>query len=63
MKPHPDSPNGLWAALGYSIERGPRNSRIIRRQDGSAVDIPRTDDRYTDEIAAARTEQHTRSQV
>ena len=56
MTPHPESPNGLWAALGYAIERGPRHSRIIRRPDGSVVDFPRTNDRHADEIAAARAE-------
>lgn len=56
MTPHPESPNALWAALGYAIERGPRHSRIIRRPDGSVVEFPRTNDRHADEIAAARAE-------
>ena len=42
MKPHPDSPNGLWARHGYTIERLPRALgqglyRIIRDPKGRVV--------------------------
>lgn len=56
MTAHPNSPNWHWAQLGYQVELGPRDSRTIRRPDGSAVDIPRTDDRHAAEISAAERE-------
>lgn len=39
-QPHPESPNGLWARLGYTIEhirdgRSGAVRRTIRRPDGS----------------------------
>ena len=34
---YPDSPNGLWQRLGYTIERDGHH-RTIRRPDGSVVD-------------------------
>ncbi|MNO89489.1 hypothetical protein D3C76_809730 [compost metagenome] len=52
------SPNWHWQQLGYSVERGPRHSRTIRRPDGSVVDItPHHDeDRHDAEIRAALAE-------
>lgn len=38
MSPDPESPNGLWIRLGYTVERITRNRRVIRRPDGSIVD-------------------------
>lgn len=45
MTTHPDSPNGLWARHGYTIERRPRPPaamgpglyRIIRDPEGRVV--------------------------
>ena len=41
--PDPDSPNGLWRQLGYTVERsyfqGRAAARTIRRPDGTVVDI------------------------
>ena len=55
-----NSPNWHWQRLGYAVERGPRNSRVIRRQDGSIVDTrPKEDegeDHHAAEIRAALAE-------
>ena len=56
MTARPDSPNWHWQQLGYTVERGQRKSRTIRRPDGSTVDIPKTDNRHAAEIAAALAE-------
>ena len=56
MTPQFESPNGLWRRLGYTIERGPRGVRTIRRQDGSEVSIDSERGRHTGEIEAARQE-------
>ncbi len=34
MTAQPDSPNWHWQQLGYTVERGQRRARTIRRQDG-----------------------------
>lgn len=58
MTPHPDSPNGRWQRLGYSIECDHRGARTIRRPDGSVVDVPREEgeDKFSAEIRAAERE-------
>ncbi|MGH8388213.1 MAG: hypothetical protein ACRESJ_22455 [Pseudomonas sp.] len=56
MTPQFESPNGLWRRLGYSIERGPRGERTIRRPDGSTVSIDIDHGRHTGEVAAAKQE-------
>ncbi len=43
MNAHPDSPNGMWDRLGFSIERDHRGARTIRRPDGSVVDTARNE--------------------
>ena len=53
MTAQPGSPNDLWQSLGYTIERGPRKSRTIRRPDGSVVEIDTSRDHYTGELEAA----------
>lgn len=53
MTAQPASPNWHWQQLGYTVERGQRRARTIRRQDGSEVVIPKTSDRHAAEIAAA----------
>lgn len=42
MTTHPNSPNGLWAKHGYTVERLPRRDhgghyRIIRDPEGQVV--------------------------
>jgi hypothetical protein len=56
MTPQFESPNGLWRRLGYSIERGPRGERTIRRPDGSTVSIDSEHGHHTGEVTAARQE-------
>jgi len=56
MTPQLESPNGLWRRLGYSVERGNRGDRTIRRPDGSSVDIDTERGRHTGEVEAARQE-------
>ncbi|MCL6701129.1 hypothetical protein [Pseudomonas sp. T1.Ur] len=53
MTAQPGSPNDLWQRLGYTIERGPRKSRTIRRPDGSVVEIDKSRDHYAGELEAA----------
>lgn len=55
------SPNWHWQQLGYQIERSPSafgNRRIIRRPDGSAVEIDRRpgEHRSDAEVRAAQAE-------
>lgn len=56
MAPQLESPNGLWRRLGYTVERGPRGERTIRRPDGSTVTIDTEQGHHTGEVAAARKE-------
>ena len=58
MKAHPNSPNGMWELLGYSIERDARGARTIRRPDGSVVDTTRLEgeDGHAAELRAAGAE-------
>jgi hypothetical protein len=56
MTARPGSPNDLWQRLGYTIERGPRGSRTIRRPDGSVVEFDKSRDHYISELEAARLE-------
>ncbi len=53
--PHPESPNGLWIRIGYTVERMEKRVRVIRRPDGSVVDTkPRDNEsRYDAETRAA----------
>ncbi|WP_338498183.1 hypothetical protein V5F23_09600 [Pseudomonas sp. WP18] len=53
MTPQFESPNGLWLRLGYTVERGHRGVRTIRRPDGSVVEIDIERGRHTGEIEAA----------
>ncbi|WP_027921542.1 hypothetical protein [Pseudomonas sp. URMO17WK12:I12] len=56
MKAQFESPNGLWERLGYTVERGARGARTIRRPDGSTVSIDTDRGRHTGEVEAARQE-------
>lgn len=56
MKAQLESPNGLWDRLGYTVERGARGARTIRRPDGSTVSIDTERGHHTGEIEAARQE-------
>ncbi|EUB84928.1 hypothetical protein PMI25_001305 [Pseudomonas sp. GM30] len=53
MTPQFESPNGLWERLGYTVERGRRGARTIRRPDGSVVEIDIERGRHAAEIEAA----------
>ena len=56
--PHPESPNGVWARLGCTIERLPKRVRVIRRPNGSVVEVARIgdEDSHDAELRVARGE-------
>lgn len=58
MAANPNSPNWHWRRLGYTVGRGVRGARTIRRPDGSAVEVPRTadEDNHSAELRAAERE-------
>ncbi|KAF1016216.1 MAG: hypothetical protein GAK31_01705 [Stenotrophomonas maltophilia] len=58
MKARPNSPNGMWERLSFTIERDHRGARTIRRPNGSVVDTTRMDgeDGHAAELRVASTE-------
>lgn len=58
MAAAPQSPNWHWQRLGYTVERGARGARTIRRPDGSAVEVSRAsdEDNHSAELRAAERE-------
>jgi len=55
MSAAPQSPNWHWQRLGYTVERDASGARMIRRPDGSAVDVPRdaNENNHSAELRAA----------
>ncbi len=63
IEARPGSPNWHWQQLNCTIERGERNRRIIRREDGSIVDTTRREgeDGFAAEFRAAAEEYAARN--